>query len=132
MECWRSQDSMRDSSTTTAPILDLIAGDSWPEYQLRSRIKDILVVSKSMKLLTLVGVVFIGPLALQELHVRFLHNRTADPRSDCGRLLGSTPATQRYKVCPTVAMAHGAIGSQEERWLGWGRLGSGSECLLEQ
>jgi len=29
VECWRSQTSMADSSTTTAPILDLITGDLW-------------------------------------------------------------------------------------------------------
>jgi len=88
---------MSDSSTTTGPILDQIAGDCWSRRQLRSGIKDMSVASKPMKSLTLVGVVFIGTLALPELDVRFLHNRSADPGSDCGGLLGSTPATQRYK-----------------------------------
>jgi len=37
-------------------------------------------------------------LAILELDCRFLHNRWADPRSDYGRLLGLTPAFQRYKV----------------------------------
>jgi len=100
MECWRSQNSMTDHSTTTAPILDLIPGDCRARRQLLSGIKDVPVACKLMKLLTLVGVVFIRPLALPELDVRFLHNRWADPISDCGGLLGSTPATQRYKVCP--------------------------------
>ena len=37
-------------------------------------------------------------LAIPELDCRYLHNRWADPGSDCGRLLGSMPAFQRYKV----------------------------------
>jgi len=36
-------------------------------------------------------------LAIPKLDGRFLHNRWADPGSDCGRLLGLTPATQRYE-----------------------------------
>jgi len=97
MGCWRSQNSMADSSTTAGPILDLIAGGCWARRQLRSGIKDVSVASKLMKSLTLVRVFFIGTLAIPELDGRFLHNRWADPGSDCGRLLGSTPATQRYK-----------------------------------
>jgi len=98
---WRSQTSMADSSTAAGPILGLIAGDCWARRQLRSGIKDVSVASKLMISLTLVGVVFIGTLALPELDVRFLHNHWADPGPDCRRLLGSTPATQRYKgrVC---------------------------------
>jgi len=46
-----------------------------------------------------VRVVFIGTLAIPELDGRFLHDHTSDPGSDCGKLLGSTPATQRYKGC---------------------------------
>jgi len=34
---------------------------------------------------------------IPELDDRFLHNHCSDPGSDCGGLLGSTPATQRYK-----------------------------------
>ena len=66
---------MSDSSTASPPILDLIAGDCWAGRQLRSGIKDVSVASKLMKLLALVGVGFIGILALPELDVRFLHNR---------------------------------------------------------
>jgi len=88
---------MADSSTTSAPILDLIAGDRWARRQLRGGIKDVSVASKPRKSLTLVRVVFIDTLALPELDVRFLHDRVVDPGSDCGRLLGSRPATQRYK-----------------------------------
>jgi len=84
----------------TSPILDLIAGDCWAQRQLRSGIKDISVASKLMKSLTLVGVVFIGTLAIPELDGRFLHDHCSNPESDCRRLLGSMPATQWYKVRP--------------------------------
>jgi len=96
--CWRSQNSIADSSTTTAPILNLIAGECWARRQLRSGIKDVSVASKLRKSLTFVRVVFIDTLAITELDGRFLHNHCSDPGSDCGRLLGSTPAFQRYKV----------------------------------
>jgi len=88
---------MADYSTTTAPILNLIAGDCWARRQLRSDIKDVSVASELRRSLTLVSVVFIDTLALPELDVRFLHNHCSDPESDCGRSLRSTPATQRYK-----------------------------------
>jgi len=91
---------MADYSTTTAPILDLIAGDCWARRQLRSDIKDVSVASKLRKWLTLVSVIFIDILAIPELDGRLLPNHSSDPESDCGRLLGSTPATQRYKVRP--------------------------------
>ena len=39
-----------------------------------------------------------GVLAIPGLDDRFLHNCGTDPGSDYGTLLGSTPATQRYKV----------------------------------
>jgi len=156
--CWRSQNSIADSSTTARPILDLMEGGFWTRRHLRSGIKDVSVASKPMKSLTLVGVVFIGTLALRELDGRFLktttasililiagdhwarcqphsgikdvsvaaklrkslthvrvvfidtlalpepevrclHGRSADSGPDCGRLLASTPATQRYKGC---------------------------------
>jgi len=85
---------MADSSITTAPILNLIAGDCWARHQLRSGIKDISVASRPRKLLTLVRVVFIYTRLIPEPDSRFLHNHFSDPESDCGRLLGSTPATQ--------------------------------------
>jgi len=85
---------MTDSSTTTALILDPIAGDCWARRQLRRGVKDVSVASEPMKSLTImVGVVFRGPLALPELDVRFLHDQLADSGSDCRRLLGSTPAS---------------------------------------
>jgi len=95
--CWRSQNLMADSSTTAAPILDLMAGGCWAQRQLHSGIKDVSVASKVRKSLTLVRVVCIDTLAIPELDGRFLHKCLADPGSECGRLLGSTPATQRYK-----------------------------------
>ena len=91
---WRSQSSMSDSSTTARLTLDLIAGDCWARRRLRSGIKDVSVASKLMKSLALVGVGFIGILALPELDVRFLHDLGADSGSDCGRLLGSMPDSQ--------------------------------------
>jgi len=98
--CRRSLCSIAGSSTTTAPILNLIAGDCWARRQLRSGIKDVSVASKHRKSLTFVRVVFIDTLVIQELDVRFLHNHCSDPESDCERSLGSTPATQWYKVRP--------------------------------
>jgi len=56
-------------------------------------------------------------LAIPELNDRFLHNHCSDPGSDCRRLLGSMPATQRYKVRPEAPIPHGAIGSQEGGWI---------------
>jgi len=47
--CWRSQSMMADFSTTTAPILDLIAGDCWARCQLCSGIKDISLASELKK-----------------------------------------------------------------------------------
>jgi len=84
---------MADTSTTTAPILNPIAGDCWAQRQLRSGIKGVSVTSELRKSLTFVRVVFIDTLALPELDVRFLHDHRADSGSDCGRLLGSTPAS---------------------------------------
>jgi len=55
---------MSDSSTTTAPILNPIAGDRCARRQLRSGIKDVSVASELRKSLTLVRVVFIDTLAI--------------------------------------------------------------------
>jgi len=104
--CWRSQNPMADSSTTTDLILDQIAGDCWARRQLRSGIKDVSVASRLMKSLTFLGVVFVGTLAIPELDGRFLHDRWTNPESDCGRLSGSTPATQWYKIHPSAIFIH--------------------------
>jgi len=55
------------------------------------------VALKLMKSLIFVRVVFIGTLAIPELDGRFLHNHLPNSRSDCGILLGLTPATHWYK-----------------------------------
>jgi len=91
---------MADPSTTTAPILNLIAGGCRARRQLRSGIKNVSVASKLRKSLTQVTLVFIDTMAIPELDGRLLHNHYSDPGSDCGRLLGSTPATQWYRVLP--------------------------------
>jgi len=104
--CWRSQNSMADPSTTTAPILNPIARGCWARCQLHNGIKDISVASKLRKSLTLVSVVFINTLAIPELDGRSLHSHCSDPESDCGRLLASTPAMQRYKVRPCLIKTH--------------------------
>jgi len=104
---------MSDYSTTTAPILNLIAGDCWAPRQLRSGIKDVSVASRPIKSLSLVGVVFIDTVALPELDVRFLHDHSADSGSDCGRLLGPTPASQWCKVHPSATFIHEATGLNE-------------------
>jgi len=51
-------------------------------------------------------VVFIDTRAISELDGRSLHNHCSDPESDCGRLLGWTPATQWYKVHPCHIKTH--------------------------
>jgi len=113
MGCLQSQNSMADSSTTTSPILDLIVGARSARRQLRGGIKDVSVASELRKSLTLVAVVFIGTLAIPELDGRFLHDRWANPESDCGRLLGSTPATQRYRIHPSAICIHDVTGLNE-------------------
>ena len=91
---------LQHSTTATQSILNLTHGGSWARRQLRSGIKDVSVASKLRNLLTLLRVIFIDCLAIPELDGRFLHDRCSDPGSDYGRLLGSTPATKRYKGRP--------------------------------
>ena len=72
-------------------------------------------------------------LAIPEVDGRLLHNHCSDPGSDGGRVLGSTPVTQRYKVCPGVTIPHGAtIGSQEGGGSGRGGLVQAGEAGLRQ
>jgi len=97
---------MADSSTTAALIQSPIAGGCWAQRQLRSRIKDVSVASKLRKSQTLVRVVFIDTLAIPELDGRFLHNHFSNPESDSGRLLGSMPAMQQYRVRPCCIKAY--------------------------
>jgi len=55
---------MADSSTTTAPILNPIAGDCWARRQLRSGIKGVSLASKPRKSLSSVERIFIVALAI--------------------------------------------------------------------
>jgi len=55
-------------------------------------------------------VVFIDTLAITDLDGGFLHNHCSDPESDCGGLLGWTPATQWYKVRPCHIKTHEIAG----------------------
>jgi len=84
-------------TTARQSIVNPTPGCSWARCQLSSSIKGVSVRLKLWKSLTLLRVVFIYTMAIPELDCRFLHNHCSDPDSDCGRSLGSTPATQRYK-----------------------------------
>ena len=127
---------MSDSSTTTPPILDLIAGDCWDRCQLRSGIKDVSVASKLMKSLTAVGVAFIDTLAIPELDGSSLHDPLADSGSDCGRLLGSIPAAQWCRIHPSTNSIHEVTGlngvlvipEPDGRFLHVRGADSGSDC----
>jgi len=88
---------MSDSSITPPPILDLIAGGCSGRHQLRGGIKNVSAASKHRKSLTLVGVDFIGTLAIPQLDGRLLYNHCFHLESDCRGSWGSTLATQRYK-----------------------------------
>jgi len=103
MVCWRSQNSIADSSITAESILHPIAGDCWARRQLRGGIEYVSVASELMNPPTLLRVVF---LLVSELHGGFLHNRWADSGSDCGELLGLTPARLWYRICPEVPIPH--------------------------
>jgi len=101
---------MADPYTAARPSLDLIAGGCGARPQLRSGIKDISVASRLRISLTLVGVLLIGTLVLQDLNVRFLHNRRANPGSETGGLWCSTAASQLCKVHPSVRVIHEVTG----------------------
>jgi len=90
MVCWRSQNSMADSSITARPILNLIAEGCWARRRLRGGIGYVSVASRLMNPPTLLRVVF---LQVPELDGRFLNNHWADSGSDGRELLGSMPAT---------------------------------------
>jgi len=55
---------MADSSTTTAPILNLIAGDCWARRQLGNRIRYVSVASKPRKSMSSVERILIVALAI--------------------------------------------------------------------
>ena len=100
---WQSQSLMADSSTTSGPILDVIAGGCWAWRQLRDGIRYVSVASKPMNPPTLLRVVF---LQVPELNGRFLHSHQADSGSDCGGLLPLTPTTWWYRFLPPVTFIH--------------------------
>ena len=93
---------MADSSTTTAQILNLIAGGCWARCRLHSGLKYVSVATNLRTSLPLVRAVFIDTLAIPELNGRFLHNHCTAPKSDCGRLLCLMPATQCYNISKKV------------------------------
>jgi len=101
---------MADPYTTAGPSLDLNAGGCGARPQLRSGIKAISVASRLRISLTLVGVLLIGTLVLQDLNVRFLLNRRANPGSESRGLWCSTPASQWCKVHPSVSFIHEVTG----------------------
>jgi len=53
--CWRSQNSMSDSSTTASAIPDLKAGRRWTRCQLHAGIENVTVASILMKSLSTLG-----------------------------------------------------------------------------
>jgi len=56
--CWRSQDSIADSSTTAWPIPDLKTQRRWARRQLHGGIRYVSCASVFMKFATLLRVVF--------------------------------------------------------------------------
>ena len=59
--CWRSQNSMADSSTTAAPILNLSLGRPWAGCQPLDGIRYVTVASILMEIAPLLTVVFRNP-----------------------------------------------------------------------
>ena len=88
---------MADYSTTVRGIPIPFPGACWPRRQLHAGIRYVPVTSKLMKLLSSIEVV-LGSAGEILLDSRFLHNHCRYSNSDCGRLLGSTSASRRYKV----------------------------------
>jgi len=99
---------MADYSTTTAPILNLIAGDCWARRQLRNGIR---YKVRPRRIETQEIAVFCGEDPYSSpgnplLDGGLLHNRGTDVDSVCEGLLGSMPASQRYKVRPCHIKTH--------------------------
>jgi len=89
---------MADYSTTTRQIPILFAGGCWARRQLHASIRYVPVASKLRKSLSSVGGVDRLHAGGISLDGRLLHDRLTDFNSVCWTLLGSTPATRRYKV----------------------------------
>ena len=88
----------------------LFVAGCWAWCQLLNGIRSIPVPSKLRNLLTLVWVVFIGTLPIPESNGRFRHADWTNPESDCGRVLGSMPASQWCKIHPFVIFIHEITG----------------------
>ena len=94
------------NSTTTSPIRDLFFPGYSTRRQLHAGIRLIPTLSILMKL---------QGWRSQILDSRLLHNRCLDSKSVSLRILGSTPATRRYKVCPYPVNTHGVTGWRSQR-----------------
>jgi len=115
---------MADSSTATAPILNLIAGGCWAQRQLRSGIKNVSVASKLRKSLTLMRVVFIAtPVnpSVQSVGLRVRTGWTAYLRGRPGRtgILASVRKTAREGRAGTTGVSGGGICGEPPRDDGW-------------
>ena len=95
------QNSMADFSTTVRGIPNPFAGGYRARRQLlvHAGISYVPVASKPMKSLSSIEEVS-GSAVEILFDGRFLHNCSRYSNSDCGRLLGSTSASRRYKVRP--------------------------------
>ena len=99
------QNSMADSSTTVRGIPIRFVGGYWARRQLHAGIRYVPVASKLMKSLSSIEEVLGSALEIL-LDGRFLHNRYRYSNSDCGRLLGLTSASRRYRVRPYAMKTH--------------------------
>jgi len=91
---------MVDYSTTTGRIVILFAGGllgSTPATR-RYKVRPYRIKAQDIAVFCGGGLMYYARETL--LDGRLLHHRSTDRDSVCGRLLGSTPATPRYKVRP--------------------------------
>jgi len=98
--------STADYSTTSGQDVMLFVEGCWARCEPRNCIRDVPVASKLRTPLTLVSIVFRGTMAIPELNGRFLHNDLTNPESDCGRWLGSIPASQWYRIYLSAISIH--------------------------
>jgi len=104
--------SMADISTTSWLVLDLIMGGCCARGQQHTGIRYVSVVSKLMNLPTLLRVVFtIATLLIPKRDGGSLHKQLTESISNCGRVLGSTPAIRWYRIGLEALNLYGAIGS---------------------
>ena len=95
------QASPEVNSTTTSPIRDLFFGGYSARRQLHVGIRLIPTLSILMELQGWRSQIF---------DCRLLHNHCPEFNSVFWRLLGSTPATRRYKKRPYAVNTHGVTG----------------------